>query len=125
MRLKLEWVVSRSGKVNAISRLDVMGHEAFKRAGLVAWAAPSHEVRLFVFLPHGRSLSQGMPQGCAAWRHEAWLVTHDAGYDGHYRLVRAIARGVECMTADLVEVFAAAELATEQQLRSWLGKLGE
>jgi hypothetical protein len=33
---RLEWTVSKRGKCNAISRLDVLGHDAFARAGLVA-----------------------------------------------------------------------------------------
>lgn len=123
-RPTLEWIVTRPGKVNAISRVDVLGHIAFARAGLVAWAAPSREVRLFVFLPHGRKLADGWPQGAAAWRYESWLVTDDGLPFGPKRLVRHIVPGRECLTADFVDVFAAAEQATRSQLLAWLGKLG-
>ncbi len=121
-RAKLDWVFSRSGKVNAIARIDVAGREAFKRAGLVAFAAPSDDVRLFVFLPDGKPL--GSPTwGNMAWRYEAWFVAGEYPADDK-RLVRPLVTRRECITSDIVEVFAAAELAARNQLYEWMGKLG-
>jgi len=122
-RPRLDWVVSRRDEVNAISRCDVAGHEAFARAGLVAWASPSDHVRLFVFMPSGRPLSDGMPWGNTAWRYEAWLVARQEHIRPPMRLVRPIAAHRECITPDLVEVFAAAELTAQTELYAYLGKL--
>lgn len=123
---KLEWCMSRQGKVNAIARIDVRGANAFAVAGLVAWAAPSDMVRLFVFMPHGRSLAQGYPQGAARWRYESWFVVSDSSdhrVTVNKRLLRHIVQASELHTADMVEVFSACELATRLKLREWLGKL--
>jgi hypothetical protein len=80
-------------------------------------------VRLFVFMPHGRKLADGWPVGAAAWRYEAWFVSDDGCAVAPKRLVRAIVAYREVLTADFVEVFAAAEFATQRQLYAWLGAL--
>jgi len=111
---RLEWCARIKG-IDPITKIDVLGVEAFRRAGLVAWAAPSSAVRLFVFEPRNSMPSVAF----TGWRHEAWIVS--PGRPKH--LLRALYGDRYVASGDLVDALAQCEADAREVLASWMGDL--